>query len=319
MIRRVVIVEDETAAAVNLRSMLVAIDESIEIVAVLESVEESVEYFSHAYDADVIFMDIHLADGDSFRIFQSVDIATPIIFTTAYDEYALQAFKVNSIDYLLKPFKDEDLRRALEKLERLTAAERVEERTKLDHMIAEHGEQGIVAGHTEEAEAHDEHTGDGAGIEGDAESLFHALFSGGGSTHVGAHGHVHADEAGGAGEHSAEHEAQSGEEGHEHEKEGGDHGTNDGDGAVLAAQVGLSAFLNGASDALHVSIAGGSGKDGFGRLGSVEQGEAGARKDEDQRDESHTYPRQVSKMWKKPEKPAGRRSCPLLPVIKERL
>ena len=70
MIRRVVIVEDETAAAVNLRSMLVAIDESIEIVAVLESVEESVEYFSHAYDADVIFMDIHLADGDSFRIFQ---------------------------------------------------------------------------------------------------------------------------------------------------------------------------------------------------------------------------------------------------------
>lgn len=144
MIRRVVIVEDETAAAVNLRSMLVAIDESIEIVAVLESVEESVEYFSHAYDADVIFMDIHLADGDSFRIFQSVDIATPIIFTTAYDEYALQAFKVNSIDYLLKPFKDEDLRRALEKLERLTAAERVEERTKLDHMIAEHGEQGLT-------------------------------------------------------------------------------------------------------------------------------------------------------------------------------
>lgn len=144
MIRRVVIVEDETAAAVNLRSMLAAIDASIDIVAVLESVEESIEYFSQSYDADVVFMDIHLADGDSFRIFQSVDIAAPIIFTTAYDEYALQAFKVNSIDYLLKPFKDEDLRRALDKLERLTATERVEERTKRDRMVAEQGEQGMT-------------------------------------------------------------------------------------------------------------------------------------------------------------------------------
>ncbi len=122
--RRVIIVEDETAAAVNLRSMLQNIDPETVVVEMLESVEEAVAYFSNSVEADVVFMDIHLADGDSFRIFDSVDINIPIIFTTAYDEYALQAFKVNSIDYLLKPFKEEELRRALDKLERLTAAER---------------------------------------------------------------------------------------------------------------------------------------------------------------------------------------------------
>lgn len=122
--RRVIIVEDETAAAVNLRSMLQNIDPKTVVVDTLESVEEAVAYFSNSVEADVVFMDIHLADGDSFRIFDSVDINIPIIFTTAYDEYALQAFKVNSIDYLLKPFKEEELRRALDKLERLTTAER---------------------------------------------------------------------------------------------------------------------------------------------------------------------------------------------------
>lgn len=135
--RRVVIVEDETAAVVNLRSMLQSINPEVDIIAVLESVEESVEFFSQQHDVDVVFMDIHLADGDSFRIFQSVDIAVPIIFTTAYDEYALQAFKVNSIDYLLKPFKVEDLRAALDKLARLTAAERVSERERRQTMIEE--------------------------------------------------------------------------------------------------------------------------------------------------------------------------------------
>ncbi|MBR5770924.1 MAG: response regulator, partial [Alistipes sp.] len=124
MINKVVIVEDETAAAANLRSMLKNINPDVEVLEVLESVEESVEFFSKGVEADVVFMDIHLADGDSFRIFKSVDITIPIIFTTAYDEYALEAFKVNSIDYLLKPFKEEDLTRALDKLQRLTATER---------------------------------------------------------------------------------------------------------------------------------------------------------------------------------------------------
>ncbi len=122
--KRVVIVEDETAAAVNLQSMLRTINPEVEVVAVLESVAEAVEFFGEKVEADVVFMDIHLADGDSFRIFQHVDIEIPIIFTTAYDTYALEAFKVNSIDYLLKPFQDEELRRALDKLGRLSGGER---------------------------------------------------------------------------------------------------------------------------------------------------------------------------------------------------
>ena len=126
-IRRVVIVEDETAAVVNLRSMLATVVGDVEVVAVLESVDEAVEFFRGDVAADVVFMDIHLADGDSFRIFRSVEIDIPIIFTTAYDEYALEAFKVNSIDYLLKPFKEEDLRRAIDKLSRLTNTERKEQ------------------------------------------------------------------------------------------------------------------------------------------------------------------------------------------------
>ena len=136
MINKVVIVEDETAAAVNLRSMLKSINPDVDVIDVLESVEEAVEYFSQGVEADVVFMDIHLADGDSFRIFKSVDIAIPIIFTTAYDEYALEAFKVNSIDYLLKPFKEEDLKRALEKLQRLTATERATATERVENMVA---------------------------------------------------------------------------------------------------------------------------------------------------------------------------------------
>ncbi|MBO7189327.1 MAG: response regulator transcription factor [Alistipes sp.] len=126
--KRVIIVEDETAAVVNLRSMLATVVGDVEVVAVLESVEEAVEFFSGKPSADIVFMDIHLADGDSFRIFRSVEIDIPIIFTTAYNEYALEAFKVNSIDYLLKPYKEEDLRRALDKLHRLTVSEREQQR-----------------------------------------------------------------------------------------------------------------------------------------------------------------------------------------------
>lgn len=135
--KKVIIVEDETAAAVNLRSMLSTVVGEVEVVALLESVEEAVEYFRGDVDADVVFMDIHLADGDSFRIFRSVEIDIPIIFTTAYDEYALEAFKVNSIDYLLKPFGEEELRRAVDKLNRLTASERVAQRGSVERMVAE--------------------------------------------------------------------------------------------------------------------------------------------------------------------------------------
>lgn len=120
---RLLIVEDETAAAVNLQSILRKLDASAEVAAVLESVQECVEWFESHPMPDLIFMDIHLADGDSFRIFERVEVTAPVIFTTAYDQYALEAFKVNSIDYLLKPIGEADVARALNKLRRLSSPE----------------------------------------------------------------------------------------------------------------------------------------------------------------------------------------------------
>ena len=123
---RVAIIEDETAAAQNLTAVIKKIYPNVEIVATIDTVVDSVEFFRSAPALDLVFMDIHLADGASFRIFDSVDITTPIIFTTAYDQYALEAFKVNSIDYLLKPINEEGVRRAIEKWQRLTTIERKE-------------------------------------------------------------------------------------------------------------------------------------------------------------------------------------------------
>ena len=100
---KALIIEDETAAARNLAAILRQEEPSMEIVATLESVAESVEWLRANPQPDLLFMDIHLADGDSFRIFDAVEIPAPVVFTTAYDQYALEAFKVNSIDYLLKP------------------------------------------------------------------------------------------------------------------------------------------------------------------------------------------------------------------------
>ena len=113
---KVLIIEDETAAAQNLQAILKQEAPHVEVLAVLESIEESLEWFSSHAQPDLLFMDIHLADGESFRIPERVEITAPIIFTTAYDQYALEAFRVNSIDYLLKPINAADLRRALEKL-----------------------------------------------------------------------------------------------------------------------------------------------------------------------------------------------------------
>lgn len=113
---KVVIVEDELAASDNLTYLLQVVDADIKVVEVLDSVKSAVAYFKKPYDAELIFMDIHLADGISFEIFENVNITTPIIFTTAYDQYALRAFKVNSIDYLLKPIDEDELMDAIDKL-----------------------------------------------------------------------------------------------------------------------------------------------------------------------------------------------------------
>ena len=114
---KAVIVEDERAAVRNLTALLTDVTPEMEVIAVLDSISESVEWFKEHKSPDLVFMDIHLADGLAFEIFRYIERACPVIFTTAYDEYALKAFKVNSVDYLLKPIGAEDVRNALKKLE----------------------------------------------------------------------------------------------------------------------------------------------------------------------------------------------------------
>ena len=109
----VIIIEDEKPAARRLNRMLANLD--IEVNTMLHSVNESIEYFTNNDHPDLIFLDIQLSDGLSFEIFDEVQINSAIIFTTAYDEYALKAFKLNSIDYLLKPIDDEELEAAVKK------------------------------------------------------------------------------------------------------------------------------------------------------------------------------------------------------------
>ena len=112
---KALIIEDEIMAAKTLQKLLGEVSPETEVVAVLESIEDSVAWIEENPMPDLMFMDIHLADGSSFTIFDRVDITCPVIFTTAYDEYALKAFEVNSIDYLLKPISKESLERAMRK------------------------------------------------------------------------------------------------------------------------------------------------------------------------------------------------------------
>jgi DNA-binding LytR/AlgR family response regulator len=112
---KVLIIEDEQLAARRLEKMVLDYDPAIEVLAKLESVEESVEWFRTHPHPDLIFLDIHLEDDLSFVIFEKVRVNSPIIFTTAYDEYAIRAFKLKSIDYLLKPIVQEQLNQAIAK------------------------------------------------------------------------------------------------------------------------------------------------------------------------------------------------------------
>ena len=118
---KVVIVEDEKLAAEKLAHLLKKTDMEIEVVQHIESVEEAVNWFQQNPLPDLIFMDIQLDDGISFEIFDAVKIDCPVIFTTAYNEYAIRAFKVNSVDYLLKPIEQEALESAIQKFKKLFA------------------------------------------------------------------------------------------------------------------------------------------------------------------------------------------------------
>lgn len=116
---KVLIIEDEILTSRRLRQLILAADDAIEIVDVLDSIESSVEWFGSNSVPDLVFMDIQLSDGLCFEIFNRVNVDCPVVFTTAFDEYAIQAFRVNSIDYLLKPVKPDDVIRSLEKYNKL--------------------------------------------------------------------------------------------------------------------------------------------------------------------------------------------------------
>lgn len=115
----IIIIEDEKPSARRLQRMLKNLD--LETQVMLHSVEESISWFQNNEHPDLIFLDIQLSDGLSFEIFEAIEIKSAIIFTTAYDEYALQAFKLNSIDYLLKPIDDEELVAAVKKYKNRTS------------------------------------------------------------------------------------------------------------------------------------------------------------------------------------------------------
>lgn len=110
---KTIIIEDEKPSARRLSRLLAELE--VEVTTMLHSVEESIEWFKNNEHPDLIFLDIQLSDGLSFEVFDAVEVHSAIIFTTAYDEYALQAFKLNSIDYLLKPIDDEELEVAVKK------------------------------------------------------------------------------------------------------------------------------------------------------------------------------------------------------------
>lgn len=124
----IVIIEDERLAAERIASLLHELDPAMVIKARLESVEESVNWLASNPSPDLIFMDIQLDDGISFEIFDAVEVKAPVIFTTAFDQYAVRAFKVNSVDYLLKPIEAEALKAALEKYRKVFNTTPVEEK-----------------------------------------------------------------------------------------------------------------------------------------------------------------------------------------------
>ncbi len=116
---KAIIIEDEPHARAELKRLLLQIDDAVEIVAEIESVSAAIAFLKQSSAYDVIFLDIQLSDGLSFDIFNAVKVDKPIIFTTAYNEFAIKAFELNSVDYLLKPIEPENLEKALLKLKRI--------------------------------------------------------------------------------------------------------------------------------------------------------------------------------------------------------
>jgi len=137
----ILIVEDEDLAVKKIQKTLLSVDDKARVVGVTDSIRSTVEWLQQNAAPDLILMDIELADGQSFEIFKLTDIKSPVIFTTSYDEYALKAFKVNSIDYLLKPVQKEELQAALDKYKEMKRSfgskESEAEEVRLDSLLKE--------------------------------------------------------------------------------------------------------------------------------------------------------------------------------------
>jgi len=134
---KILIVEDEELAVKKLHKMLVSLDKDIEVIANTDSIASSVEWLENNNAPDLILMDIELLDGQSFEIFNQVEVKSPVIFTTSYDEYALKAFKVNSVDYLLKPIQKEDLTAALDKYKKMFSSSNGASPINMDVLVKE--------------------------------------------------------------------------------------------------------------------------------------------------------------------------------------
>ncbi|HYF32202.1 MAG TPA: LytTR family DNA-binding domain-containing protein [Chitinophagaceae bacterium] len=132
---KILIVEDEELAVKKLQKTLSSIDDTATVVGVTDSIKSSVEWLQDNVPPDLILMDIELADGQSFEVFNLVDVKSPVIFTTSYDEYALKAFKVNSVDYLLKPIQKDELQAALTKYKKLQEKNKAE--LNIDSLVKE--------------------------------------------------------------------------------------------------------------------------------------------------------------------------------------
>lgn len=136
---KIIIIEDELKASKSLAALITKLRPAATIIAQLQSIESAVEYLSHHAQPDLIFMDIQLSDGLSFEIFKAVNIQCPVVFCTAYGEYAMEAIKANGIDYLLKPFSQDDLQAAFEKVENFKNFFQQNPQTDLDGLLKKIG------------------------------------------------------------------------------------------------------------------------------------------------------------------------------------
>ncbi|MFN8290368.1 MAG: LytTR family DNA-binding domain-containing protein [Chitinophagaceae bacterium] len=132
---KVLIVEDEDLAVKKLQKTLAAIDNTIEVTGITDSISGTLDWLQDNPSPDLILMDIELADGQSFEIFRMTEVKSPVIFTTSYDEYALRAFKVNSVDYLLKPVQQEELQAAINKFRKMRGEDK--NSISIDHLVKE--------------------------------------------------------------------------------------------------------------------------------------------------------------------------------------